>query len=320
VRPVKVTDADLLENYDEVKASHILVSTREDEEGKALSDAEAKKKAETLLAEVKGGADFAEVAKRESDDPMSGPEGGDLGWVKRGQMVTEFDEAAFALKKGEMSGVVKTSYGYHIIRVEDRRRELPEDFEKNKKQLREGLLQQRQAQAWAAFSQEQREKAKVTIPDPELRGDIAFVDGDYDQALKDFQTALKQVDRLGEGIPGAIHFAMGQIYAGRKEWKKAAQALEETKGSAVAELLPVYVALGRVYLELGDKEKARENYEEAVFESPEDAGTLWQLKNGFEKLGDEKQAAEMDRLMQEAWQRQMEEMSERAPREAPPDE
>lgn len=316
---VKVSDQDLLDSYDEAKARHILIATRKPGGGKPLSEEEARKKAELALAELKGGANFAELAKRESDDPGSASQGGDLGWFRRGRMVPEFDKAAFTLKPGETSGLVKTSYGYHVIQVEDRRRQLPKDFEKNKKKLRDDLLKQRQAQAWQAFGQDAREKAKISISDPELRGALAYAEQNYDQALKDFQTALQHPDRLGEGIQGALDFTMGQIYMTRREYRKAAEALEKAMDHATSEMLPIYLQLGEAYLKLGNKEQAAKYYVLAAEESPEDSYSLMQLQTAFTQLGDAKRAAEMAKLKAEAERKQREEMAApTAPIRVPP--
>ena len=109
---------------EEVQARHILVST--DEEAKAI------------VAEIKKGAAFDKLAKEKSTDKASGAEGGDLGWFKKGDMVPEFATAAFALKKGELSETpIKTQFGYHVIRVEDRRQAPPPAFEEMAEQIRE---------------------------------------------------------------------------------------------------------------------------------------------------------------------------------------
>src|ERR1039457_3959060 len=119
---VNATDADLQRMYaqnqeafrtpERVKARHILLKT----EGK--QDAAVKAKAESLLKQIKGGADFAKLAKENSEDPGSGANGGDLGdWVTHGQMVPEFDKAIFSLKVGQTSDLVKTMYGYHIVQT-----------------------------------------------------------------------------------------------------------------------------------------------------------------------------------------------------------
>jgi len=126
-----VSDADLKKAYDEnkkdyeqVKARHILIafkgSPAAQKGKKELTDAEAKAKAEALRTEiVSGKAKFEDVAKKESDDTESGKNGGELGTFGRGQMVPEFEAAAFNAKPGEIPPVVKTQFGYHIIRVEE---------------------------------------------------------------------------------------------------------------------------------------------------------------------------------------------------------
>jgi peptidyl-prolyl cis-trans isomerase D len=95
-----------------VKVRHILLKSD------ASNDATVKAKAEALLKQIQGGADFAELAKENSEDPGSKDQGGEVGWMVRGQMVPEFEKAGFALKVGETSGLVKTTYGYHILQVE----------------------------------------------------------------------------------------------------------------------------------------------------------------------------------------------------------
>ena len=108
--------------YNTVTASHILISTTDDS-GKELSDkkkAEAKAKAEEVLKKAKAGEDFAKLAKEYSDDTSNAESGGELGAFTYNQMVEEFSKAAFALDKGEISDIVETSYGYHIIKVTDK--------------------------------------------------------------------------------------------------------------------------------------------------------------------------------------------------------
>jgi peptidyl-prolyl cis-trans isomerase D len=103
--------ADEYKTPEKVQASHILLKT----EGK--DDAAVKKQAEDLLAKLKGGADFAELAKKFSEDPVSAAKGGDLGFFEREAMVKEFSDAAFALEPNQLSGVVKSQFGYHIIKT-----------------------------------------------------------------------------------------------------------------------------------------------------------------------------------------------------------
>jgi peptidyl-prolyl cis-trans isomerase C len=114
---------------EEVHARHILVST-EDE-------------AKALIAEIKKGAAFDKLAKEKSTDKASGAEGGDLGWFKKSDMVKEFADAAFNLKKGELTETpVKTQFGYHVIKVEDRRKAPPPAFEEMADQLKEEMARE----------------------------------------------------------------------------------------------------------------------------------------------------------------------------------
>ncbi len=106
---------ELYSTPEQVRASHILLKTT----GK--NDAEVKAKAEQVLKEAKAGADFAALARKYSEDEASAKNGGDLDFFARGRMVPEFDEAAFALQPGQISDLVKSQYGYHIIKVTDRK-------------------------------------------------------------------------------------------------------------------------------------------------------------------------------------------------------
>ncbi len=124
---IQITDAQIQDYYnahkdeyrtpERVRARHILLSTAnkpKEEVPKIQAQAEA------LLKQIKAGGDFAELAKKNSQDPGSAQKGGDLGWVSRGQMVKPFEDAAFALKPNEISNVITTEYGFHIIQVQER--------------------------------------------------------------------------------------------------------------------------------------------------------------------------------------------------------
>ena len=115
----------------EVRARHILVET-EDE-------------AKAVVAELKKGTDFAELAKTKSKDPGS-QDGGDLGYFTKDQMVPEFSEVAFKLEKGALSEPVKSQFGWHVIKVEDKRERQPPEFEKVKEQLENFLVRKSQSE------------------------------------------------------------------------------------------------------------------------------------------------------------------------------
>lgn len=129
------------ESYDTVTASHILISTKDDS-GNELSDKEkaaAKQKAEEVLQKAKSGEDFAELAKEYSDDSANASSGGNLGDFTAGEMVEEFSNAAFALDKNEISDIVETQYGYHIIKVTDK----ATTFNKAKDRVKSAVLSEK---------------------------------------------------------------------------------------------------------------------------------------------------------------------------------
>ena len=108
-----------------VKPAHILLFVRQkDSEEKKQ---EAKQRIDSIYQALKDGADFAELAKKYSQDPGSAKKGGELGWLQKGALVKEFEDAAYSMKKGDISKPVKTPFGYHIIKLEDKRMFFPYD-------------------------------------------------------------------------------------------------------------------------------------------------------------------------------------------------
>ncbi|MCU1276220.1 MAG: PpiC-type peptidyl-prolyl cis-trans isomerase [Bryobacterales bacterium] len=137
-------DKDKFRTPERVKVRHILLKTS----GKAPEeDAKMKAKADDLLKQIKGGADFAELARKNSEDPSSAVKGGDLDWIVRGQTVKPFEDATFSLKPKETSNVVKTEYGYHIIQVLDHEQAHLKTFDEVKAQLSNEYRKQRVNQA-----------------------------------------------------------------------------------------------------------------------------------------------------------------------------
>lgn len=133
---------------DQARSRHILIKYPG---GAAKTDAEAKAKAEALLKQIQGGADFAELAKKNSEDPGSGAQGGELGFAKPGTMVPEFDKAIFSQKIGETT-LVHTQYGYHILQVEERQTKHSQPLNEVKASIEVNLIRQKEAQVESAYA------------------------------------------------------------------------------------------------------------------------------------------------------------------------
>jgi peptidyl-prolyl cis-trans isomerase C len=155
---VMVSDEEVQKYYEEqkeqfkepeqVQASHILILVAQDatQEDKDV----ARKKIEEVLVLAKEGKDFAELAKEYSEGP-SKDKGGDLGFFPKGAMVKPFEEAAFAMNEGDISDIVETQFGYHIIKLTGKKAERNVPFEEVKDRLKQGMLQQKtnsEAMAW----------------------------------------------------------------------------------------------------------------------------------------------------------------------------
>lgn len=151
------------DNYkvpEQVNAAHILIRVKEGatpEEDKA-----ARGKIEDLLKKIKEGSDFSVLAKENSDCP-SGVKGGELGYFSRGQMVVEFEEEAFKLKVDEVSNVVKTNFGYHIIKILDKKEQRQGEFSEVKGEIEQKLTIEKQKSAFEDYTNELKAKAKITV-------------------------------------------------------------------------------------------------------------------------------------------------------------
>jgi peptidyl-prolyl cis-trans isomerase C len=166
----KITDDEVRARYDkeiaaqpavnEVHARHILVKTKEEAEG--------------IIKELDGGAKFEDLANKHTTDPSGKTSGGDLGWFGPGQMVPEFEKAAMALEPGSYTKEpVQTQFGWHVIKVEDKRPKQPPAFEQVKDQIRSAVLRDK----YFALVKELRAAAKVEIPDEALKKAVDAAEG-----------------------------------------------------------------------------------------------------------------------------------------------
>ncbi|WP_298273144.1 peptidylprolyl isomerase [Geobacter sp.] len=159
-----VSEAEMKKFYDEnkekfktgaqVHASHILVKSE--------------KEAQDLLKELKGGASFEELARKHSIDSAAA-RGGDLGWFSKGSMVPEFEKVVFGLKEGEISGIVKTKFGYHIIKLTGKRPAGIRSFDEVKDQIKAALLPTKQQEVFQKLKDDIKKNAKISIKEDVLK-------------------------------------------------------------------------------------------------------------------------------------------------------
>ena len=169
----------LMKPEEEVSARHILVETED--------------KAKELKEKVKGGGDFAALAKESSKDPGSKDDGGNLGYFGHGQMVPQFEEVVFKLAKGDVSDPVKTQFGWHLIKIEDKRFKQPPAFDVVKDRIIQSQLLQKAQQSAVAL----RAKSKIEFVDPEIKKSIE----DRNKTIKSLPDPKKDGDKPTEAKP-----------------------------------------------------------------------------------------------------------------------
>ncbi|MHB1462067.1 MAG: peptidylprolyl isomerase [Armatimonadota bacterium] len=219
---------------DTLTIRHILVNTEK------RSDAEALKLANEIEAKIKAGGDFAKLAGQYSDDPGSKLRGGELGPSTRSSLATmyvpEFAEAAGKLKLGEVSGPVKSSFGYHIIKLDKITSGVPKDFEKRKAELKKQYIDTAKQALWSKYQKQLIDNAKVEINDPEIKVfDAAFGDpktspyspAGISKAVKLFEEASKTTNSTN------VQLQLAQLYSMQSSTPGVTPALvEELKQKA----------------------------------------------------------------------------------------
>lgn len=335
----KVTEEDLLKTYDEIKVRRILfpVGTPTTASG-AKPDAQAKRDAEDVLAKLKNGADFAKTADQFTKDtanqqtdldpktkkPVTTKHGGLLnsfnqGWYKRGGgQPKEFEEAAFKLAKGQMSDVVKTPEGYQILKVEDTRRKLPDNYAKEKAQLIEAEKMNRASQPIRELIEAERKSAKIQWNDPGLewryeysRQAMSPMAGPGDKQQDAFLAKLKAYAEKNKD-DGAANLILGQTLdrklmmsavkptasqTGEKEKLRNEAIAAYEQALKVTEDQQTRFRLSSLYTEAGRKPDAVKQYDKIMRllsydEDPNSRFAYQQLAMGYKGLQEkEKEAA-----------------------------
>jgi peptidyl-prolyl cis-trans isomerase D len=182
------------EKPDRVRASHILIrADASPTSPTGRTDDAAKKFAQDILARIKSGESFETLAKKYSQDPGSAIKGGDLDYFARGQMVPEFESAAFSLKKGEVSDIVKTQFGYHIIKVTAKEAGFDPTFDK----VRSKVLAEMQKDEGVKLMKEKAQALKDSIKDP----------SDFDKLYPSYHVSLESVSFSEGSKPAGISSA-----------------------------------------------------------------------------------------------------------------
>jgi peptidyl-prolyl cis-trans isomerase D len=214
----------------QVRASHILLET----EGK--DEAAVRARAEALLKQIKAGADFAALANKESEDEVSNTKGGDLDFFGRGRMVKEFEDVAFSLPVGQVSDVVKSSFGFHIIKVTDKKPESRKSLDEVRQQITDQLAYERaQAQASAMADQiAQQAKTAADLQQAAASRGLTVAESGFftrDEPIAALGPAPEVTSRafeLNEGeVAGPVRVARGLVIfstSGREESKLPAFA------------------------------------------------------------------------------------------------
>jgi tetratricopeptide (TPR) repeat protein len=295
---VSANEQDLLQSYDRATVSHIIVMLRPAAKSPgaaaplARTDEQAKQRAEELLARIKAGADFAAVAKAESDDPAAARTAGLMPDIGRGRMAAEWDKAVFALKPGEVSAPIKVAWGYEIVRMDKISRQLPKDFEKNKQQLLTSFQEQRRGEVWQQYVADLQKKAKVEVRDPEMQAYQALIQGKRDDALAKLNGAKEGARNAGGLTAASVFYQIGQLLAEKKQWKDATDAFAEASDALSGEqavMLPggraeALMALANAYEQLKQTNEAVMWYT-AAGEASETPTIHSQLLAIFQKLG-----------------------------------
>jgi parvulin-like peptidyl-prolyl isomerase/Tfp pilus assembly protein PilF len=345
---VKVTEKDLLDTYTKFRLRHIFVSTdRFLPKGKQPTDqerAEAKRKAleraKELRERVIKGEDFAKLAERESDDPVTKRKGGDLGELSLDAARWRLGEDAMSilpkLKVGDVSEPIEGFNGYHIVKLEGKRVEPPEDYNKvryrceekkcgniwlgergekkcpkcgstkikqigeRKKELLDELKQQRVQERRMRLLQELRERARIEIYDPELKAIVASREGNTEEAIRYYREALKIAL---ENPEARRHFLFPDLIHYQLsrlymgQGKLKEAEREIRKALDYSDDNELHIQLGSILLLQGKKDAALKEFMKVAESSPTPSQRLV-LANYFEQLG-RKDLAEKQRKLAE---------------------
>ncbi len=229
---------------EEACASHILVKLKQGEAAEGHPEAEAQKIAQGLLEQVKAGGDFAALAKKSSEDPGSAQNGGDLGCFGPGRMVPQFDDAVFAMQPGQISDLVKTSFGYHIIRLASRKEATVLPLAQVKERIRAAVLERKLSE----LGEQKAQALSDALSHGKALGDVAKVEGLTLQTSAPFAR--------GETPPALASPTLVARVFEMKKGQTEKEGFSLPQGAAFISLLDVQPARAAELKDVRDKVKA----------------------------------------------------------------
>jgi foldase protein PrsA len=312
-KKVKMSEKEVRDKYEQVKIRHIyfqfpipLGATEEEKKKYAeVQKEKIRKKAEEILQKIKSGEDFSKLANKYSDYEYSRQRGGELGMVTRDQLKDmgfekEFIDAAFSLKKGEISNVVEVKSGYHIIKIEDKKEAKGKEFENEKK----NLLEQKQIEEYNKYFENFKKKAKINIYDSQIRAYKEDLKGNWDKAIKEYQKAIREKEN--DPYLPYIYYNLGKLYDKKGKLQEAIQYYKEA-----LKILPreaqFHFSLGEVYEKKNLKDMAFKEFLKASELSFEDDLYLHlMLQSAFQRLGKTELAEKEKKIVSQIQQKQQE--------------
>jgi peptidyl-prolyl cis-trans isomerase SurA len=269
-KSVSVTDDDVENQFVEVNPRHILIRVTPE-----MDDSEREALAQFVYEKIESGLGFEEAVKQFSDDAGTKADGGNIGWIRLGQTVPEFEEVAFSVNVGEVARPIKSMFGYHIIQVLDKRNlEKPEDFDPEA--AKEALLAQRQENSVQAYIQNYLMSHPLTINDPAIKAYKSKIEGDYGNAIAAYQLMVSQNPHAP--LP---HYFIGKVYMMLEETDNALKELKKAdiKAGLNSQLSfpDLHLALADLYASKRDSKKMNDQFKKAVELSQDNETLLRQL-------------------------------------------
>lgn len=294
---LQVTDDEIARAYEQVKVRQIVVRPQQTTEAGRKA---AESRARQLVQRLRNGADFADIARKESDDEATKAQGGDLGFVGHDALPEAVEKVAFKLEAGAISDPIQTDEGYYIIQVLEKKEPKGQAFEEAKPALVEQIRREKADENFARWFTDLRSSASVSILDPQLAARDALVRGDAEKALELYRQAAQQKPE-----DAYVQYGIAVTLLRLQRLDEALQALN--KATELAPSDPVlHLALGNVYQQKGDKEKAAAALRKASTLSPMDMQMHLTLYMLFSSMGlkedaqrEEQEIAKIQQVLEE---------------------